>query len=450
MNRIGRLWSQRGVGLSVYLSPQLFWHLPVLRYPAFALRGVNKGVQQGGGMHQIELDRAMEFVSSNPTPFFVFDLSKVRNEYEHLANAFPDASIHYAVKANNHPILLSTLRDAGSGFEVGSWEEIDLLRRLGVSSRKIIFSAPVKIPEHISRAYSVGVDRYICDSETELAKLSKLAPGSKILVRIRVSNQESLLPLNSKFGASLEESLELLKKCLILGLIPHGVAFHVGSQCTSIDAWSSALEEAFLLWTESNLPLACLDIGGGFPVRYGEPVPEIADIAETVLKWLSFFPAETELLMEPGRRVVATGGILVATVIGKATRQDKEWLYLDVGALHGLLESLESGFSLHYPVRVLKKTNGRLGPLKKYIVSGPTCDPNDTILKEVSLPEPEIGDRVIISNVGAYSLVYATEFMSLPRPKAYYVLSEEGGGENAIHKDPITNRERAETTRRTG
>ncbi|OFW66812.1 MAG: hypothetical protein A2V52_03455, partial [Actinobacteria bacterium RBG_19FT_COMBO_54_7] len=325
--------------------------------------------------------------------------------------------------------------------------------QLGVSSRKIVFSAPVKIPEHISRAYSVGIDRYICDSEAELEKLAKYAPGSKILVRIRVSNQESILPLNSKFGASLEESLALLKKSLVLGLIPHGIAFHVGSQCTSIDTWSSALEQALLLWTESsesNLPLACLDIGGGFPVRYDEPVPEISDIADTILNWFSFFPAGTELLLEPGRRVVATGGILVATVIGKATRQDKEWLYLDVGALHGLLESLESRFSLHYPVKVVKKTDGEIGPYRKYVVSGPTCDPNDTILEEASLPEPEIGDRVIISNAGAYSLVYATEFMSLPRPKAYYVLSEEGGGENAIHEYDMANREPAETARRTG
>jgi ornithine decarboxylase len=394
------------------------------------------------------LSKNLDFIRTSPTPFFVFDLSQVKKEYERMKAVFPHASIHYAVKANNHPMLLSTLRDAGSKFEVGGWEEIDLLRQLGVSSDKIIFSAPVKIPEHISRAYSVGVDTYICDSETELLKLSNLAPGSRVLIRIKVSNEQSALPLDSKFGASPEQAVALLRKCLEMGLIPNGIAFHVGSQCTSIDAWSQAMEQAFLVWMESDLPLSCLNIGGGFPVRYDEPVPDLADISEAIYNWLPFFPTGTELLVEPGRKLVATSGILLATVIGKATREGKEWLYLDVGALHGLLESLESGYSLHYPVEVLRPTDGEPGPMKKYIVSGPTCDPNDTILKEAYMTEPEIGNRILISNVGAYSLVYATEFMSLPRPRAYYMLGNEEGGRNASFENRDADRRRAKSSRR--
>jgi len=402
-------------------------------------------------MYQIELDQAIEFVSSNPTPFFVFDLAKAKEEYGRFLKSFPNASIYYAVKANNHPTLLASLRDAGARFEVGSWEEIALLRQLGISSKNIIFSAPVKIPHHISRAYSVGIDTYVIDSATEIEKLSKFAPGVKILVRIKVSDMGTLFPLNAKFGVTSKEGLELLYQAKEFGLIPYGVTFHVGSQCNCLGSWTSALDEALWLWSAaSDLPLTCLNIGGGFPEAYSEPVIPIEAIAEAILDRLALFPSGTELSVEPGRKIVATTGVLVASVIGKAMREDKEWLYLDVGALHGLFETFQSGLELSYPVRLLAKTKQKNRPLKKYVISGPTCDPDDTISKEAYLPEPQVGDRVIFSKVGAYSGVYATEFMGFPRPEVHFVLSEKGGGEYAADQGRVGNGRRTETTRTTG
>jgi ornithine decarboxylase len=378
------------------------------------------------------MDEAVEYAVMYATPFFLFDISKIGDNYREVANAFPDASVHYAVKANNHPVLLSTLREAGSKFEVGSWEEIALLRRVGVFPQNIIFSAPVKIPQHISRAYSLGIDTYTVDSESELEKLAKLAPGVQILVRIRVSNQGSLFPLNTKFGATPQEAVELLRQALALGLVPDGVSFHVGSQCDRADTWAEALEQAWFVWNEvSDIPLTCLNIGGGFPAAYNRPVTSIETIAKTVLRGFSFFPAGTKLLIEPGRIVAANSAVLVATVIGKAQRDDREWLYLDVGALHGLLESLQSGLKISYPVDLLR--GDKNAPRRRYTLTGPTCDPDDTILEDIFLPEPQVGDLVAISSVGAYSTVYATEFSGFPHPQVYFVFSE--GGDHVHRKE---------------
>jgi ornithine decarboxylase len=387
------------------------------------------------------VDEALDFVLNNPTPFFLFDLARIEEEYQSFQSSFPDALIYYAVKANNHPTLLAALRDVGASFEVGSWEEIALLKQLGVSSTHIIFSAPVKIPNHISRAYSVGINTYAFDSRIELEKLAKYAPGARVLVRIRVSDQGTLFPLNMKFGVSNEEALEMLHQTEELGLVPYGITFHVGSQCNRLESWSSALEQAFLLWSAaSDLNLSCLNIGGGFPVDYSKPVVPIESIAKTVHDWLPFFPRETRLCLEPGRKVAADAGTMVASVIGKARRQEKEWLYLDVGALHGLFETFQSDLELSYPIRLIPRSGQKNRPSKKYVISGPTCDPDDTVIREALLPEPEVGDRIIISKVGAYSQVYSTEFMSFPRPEIYFISNAKGAHLDADYEERMAPR----------
>jgi ornithine decarboxylase len=373
----------------------------------------------------MRLDKVIEFAEIHPTPFFLFDLSKLKENYFRVQRAFSNATIHYAMKANSHPLLVSTLRRCGSCFEVGSWEEIALLIELGIPPREIIFSSPVKLPRHISLAYSVGVNTFVYDSLEELRKISKLAPGARVLARIRVSNNGCVFPLNNKFGASLEETVDLLYEAQSSGLIPYGIAFHVGSQCELADAWAKALNDTLSVWVSaSDLPLSCLDIGGGFPVAYDKDVVSIEDIAMTVNEQFLLFPEETELRLEPGRYIAADTGVLVSTIIGKACREGTEWLYLDVGALHGLFESFQSGFEISYRIDLLSDKIS--STIRKYVLSGPTCDPDDTILREVALPEPKVGDKIVFYTVGAYSMVYATNFNGFPHPEAYFYFSEKG------------------------
>jgi ornithine decarboxylase len=389
------------------------------------------------------LEKATEYAEIYPTPFFLFDLRRIKDNYSNMKEAFPEASIHYAVKANDHPMVLSALREAGSKFEVGSWEEISLLRRLGVKPQDIIFSAPVKIPQHISRAYALGVNIYVFDSYDELEKLANLAPGVQVLVRLKVTDKDSLFPLNNKFGVPPAEAAELLYLASRLGLVPYGVAFHVGSQCLSADTWLDGLEKASKVWAATaDLSLRCLNVGGGFPVVYSQPVISPESVANMIRERSACFPTEPDLMLEPGRIIVADAGVLVATVIGKAVRDGVNWLYLDVGALHGLLESLQSGLNIPYKIKLL--TNHTPKAMKKYTVTGPTCDPDDTILKEAWVAEPQIGDRVLISDVGAYSTVYTTDFMGFSRPEIYFVIGR-GGEERGIKQEYVGAGRRGET-----
>ena len=370
------------------------------------------------------------------TPFFLFDLDKVRENYETISSAFAGASIYYAVKANNNEKVLKTLISAGSRFEIGSKQEAEFLLNLGVSPKDLIFSTPVKLPSHIRDTYEMGVDLFVFDSEEELRKLAILAPKSRVLLRLSVGSKGSLFSLGLKFGAPAEQALSLMQEAINQGLVPYGLAFHVGSQCTRKETWVEALETSSRVWgtlEAEGIHLSCMDIGGGFPIPYIHEVPSIEEIGQEIRKTLNArFPSGIELILEPGRYLVGNSAVLVSTVIGKAKRNGQNWLYMDVSAFHGLMEALQVKREFPYLVRTAKDDQEK----NRYVMSGPTCDADDTILNEVWLPEMEIGDRVQIMNTGAYSFVYSSNFHGFSTPEIHCLskpreMAVEVGEENS-------------------
>ena len=355
------------------------------------------------------------------TPFFLFDLAKVRKRYERLSAAFPGVSLYYAVKANNRREVLATLASMGSRFDIGSRHEAELMTGLGVDPKDLVFSAPVKLQSHLRDTFEMGVDVFVFDSEEELAKLALLAPGSRVMARLAVGNEGSIFPLSVKFGAHAGEAASLLRDAAEMGLRPHGVAFHVGSQCSRKETWREAMEAAAGVMDElqgCGVNCEALNIGGGFPIKYRDDVPSIEEIAAEVLDvFEKRFPPGTTLLAEPGRYLVGDSAVLVSTVIGRAKRGDGDWLFLDASAFHGLLEAQQVKGRFPYPVKTTRNDSER----KPFVLSGPTCDPDDTILAEVMLPEPKLGDRVFIQNTGAYSFVYSTSFHGFPPPEIHFI-----------------------------
>lgn len=358
-------------------------------------------------------------------PFFLFDLDRVRNQFERLRNAFPGGLIRYAVKANNHDEILSALVEMGSGFEIGSKQEGAKVLSLGAKPEDIIFSAPVKLPSHIREAFGMGIDLFVFDSDEELEKLALLAPGSRVMVRVAVRNEGSLFQLGLKFGIPWDEAVELMERASLRGMKPYGISFHVGSQCERKETWKEAVETASRAWERlesRGIQLECLNIGGGFPVPYQNDVPSIEEIASTVHEAVDLnIGRPVTLMLEPGRYVVAESAMLVATVIGKTKRDEDEWLFLDVGAFQGLLEAQQLKGRFPYKIRTTQEGK----PIKRYKISGPTCDPDDTIIYEVFLPEVKVGDRLYVMNTGAYSFVYASQFHGFSPPEVKFISTRE-------------------------
>lgn len=361
------------------------------------------------------------------TPYLAVDLDDVLKRYDALVAALPNAAVHYAMKCNPDDRILLQIRGRGGSFEIASFNELQQLIDLDVEPSEVLFSNPVKAPEHIRKAFNAGVRRFAFDSEAEIEKLAKLAPGSSVYVRVATSSFGSEVHSEGKFGVSVSRSVALMQSAVGRGLQPYGLSFHVGSQNVHLEAWDSALARAGDLMRAlgaAGIRIAAVDVGGGFPVDYaGDEAPDITEHANAILRGAEkYLPYEVELIVEPGRYLVATAGVFVATVIGIARRGQVYWAHLDLGAFNGMMEALETANELHFPVTDdLNSVSQKL-----FNLTGPSCDSQDTILFGVPLSSDlAVGDRVFIHNAGAYTTSYSSRFNGFDLPLTYCMGGEE-------------------------
>ncbi len=364
-----------------------------------------------------------EFAAAR-TPFLAFDVHRLLNNYRLLGSRLQGAEVFYPVKCNDHRHILELLNDWGAGFEAASWGEVETLLAIGVRPEKIIFGATVKDGDHIARAYREGIDIYAYDSREEIAKMAAAAPGCRVYLRLAVPDYgASVFPLSGKFGAQPEEAVALLRAAGKAGLQPVGLSFHVGSQCLDPSTWWLAVAIAAWVWNRAKaagMNLSLLNLGGGIPISYAHPVLEKEIFLSNLnLAVRGHFHRRPRLIIEPGRSLVGDVAVMVASVIGKARRGDREWLYLDAGTYQGLVEAVQERERFSY----LVYAEGR-APMRRYCLGGPTCDAGDVVAWDVVLPELQCGDRVYIMNAGAYSNVCSTTFNGFPPPEVYFLSSE--------------------------
>ncbi len=172
--------------------------------------------------------KARQLAGVRQTPFLVINQRSIREKYEEAQGAFSEGKVFYSVKANPHWRILRLLQELGAGFEISSERELVVLLQLGVSPQRVISSNPVKSEAFIRAAQAVGVNLLAFDSPAEVEKLSALAPGSSVYLRLYVSNRGSQWPLNQKFGVEAERAVDLLLYAREKGLKPYGLTFHVG------------------------------------------------------------------------------------------------------------------------------------------------------------------------------------------------------------------------------
>jgi ornithine decarboxylase len=357
-----------------------------------------------------------------PTPFLVLDLDRVATAYLGFAEALPGVDVHYAMKCNPDERVLQRLHGIGGRFEIASVAELRALVEVGVDPADVLYSNPVKPAAHVAEAWRAGVRRFAFDGEPELAKLAVHAPGAAVYARLRTALGGNTVPSEGTFGVAGPQAAALLRAAREAGLLPHGLAFHVGSQMLTPAAWDAALRQAGAVLRElatDGIRLDLLDLGGGFPARYADaeppPLASFAGvIAAGIADYLPYRPAT--LAVEPGRALVAEAGVMVATVIGLAERAGRRWVHLDVGAFNGFMEALESGNRLRFPVTD-SRGSARRSPAH---LTGPTCDSQDTIMFDVPLSDDlAIEDRVFLGTAGAYTTSYASDFNGFAVPRTY-------------------------------
>jgi ornithine decarboxylase len=371
-----------------------------------------------------ELDFAAEQIGAlkYETPYFLFSKRRLRMEVDDFRRHIPGAAIHYAMKANSDPTILRVLFDVGCNFEAASCYELHALRAIGVLPDRIIYGTSVKPAAHIREFFEYGVDRFACDSQSELEKIAACAPGSRVFARLSVNDGESVFRFSEKFGTDKASAVSLLKEATTLGLQPHGLSFHVGSQSRDCRAFGSALREVretMILLAREGIRIEMLNLGGGFPCLYaGEPVPDLKEIGAEIAEGLERLPYQPNIIIEPGRAIVAEAGVLVASVIARVPRGGATWLFLDAGVYNGLFEAMAYQGSTRYAVEPVRAS---VVGEALFQLAGPTGDAPDVIARDVPMSaDIAVGDKVIVRSAGAYSLSVTSEFNGFPKPLVYW------------------------------
>ena len=167
--------------------------------------------------------------------------------------------------------------------------------------------------------------------------------------------------------------------------------------------------------------LDTLDIGGGFPIDYAQPVQDIGRFCAPLRAALARLPAaragdrRARALHRRARPRSA-----VASVMGRAQREGHWWYYLD----DGLYGSYSGQLFDHarYPVEPLREG----GELLPSVLAGPTCDSIDVIAENLMLPKLKAGDLIVGRAMGAYTWASATEFNFFPRATVVAVNTRPG------------------------
>ena len=232
---------------------------------------------------------------------------------------------------------------------------------------RISFGNTIKKEKDIAWAYQQGVRLFAFDSEAELQKLARVAPGARVFCRVLVDCGGAEWPLSKKFGCAPEMAKDLLRKAKEWGLDAYGISFHVGSQQTDLEQWDKALgqvSQMFFALAEEGVDLRMVNLGGGFPARYRAEVNSIEAYCEAVGRALvrHFGNRMPEVIIEPGRSMVGDAGVIQSEVVlvsRKAANDRKRWVYLDIGKFRGLAETM--GESIKYRLRT-GRDGTRVGP----------------------------------------------------------------------------------------
>jgi ornithine decarboxylase len=362
------------------------------------------------------------------TPLFVVDHDALRKNYREFRKYLPRVQAYFAVKANALPEIVRTFYLEGASFDVASMPEFNIVygnivdmppkQRQDWIWDKIIYANPNKPVETLAE-----LNQYkplvTFDNAEELLKIRDHAPQAGVVLRVKVTNTGAMVELSSKFGAAPGEAVDLILLAEKLCLTCEGLSFHVGSQTTNFNNYVEALALCSGIFKEARdrgyRKMNLMDIGGGFPAPYDDSVKPFRELAKVINNELDrLFPADIQILAEPGRFLVATAGYTVSKVIGKALREGKPSYYINDGVYHTYSGVIFD--HCKYPVRSFRK-----GPTKISAVYGPTCDALDVVSMAENLPELNRDDLVYSENIGAYSHASSTHFNGFPPATVVHV-----------------------------
>lgn len=375
-----------------------------------------------------------QIVKKTGTPVYIYSKEKLIEDFKAYKKAFNNFNslICYALKANSNRAICSVFAKLGAGADVVSGGELFRALNSGFEPKKIVFSGAGKTENEIIYAFKNRILMINVESFEEMLLLEKIAKRLNKTTDLSVRINPDIDPKThkfvttgksgTKFGVSTREALKMYeysKKSRFLN--PVGIHFHLGSQIDSTKPYEMALKVIGRLvgkLKSKGININYLDIGGGWAVPEDREGKSPSILAEKVLnrtKNSDFL--NLNIIVEPGRSLVARAGILVTEVLYRKNSGFRKFIIVDAG-MNDLIRP--AFYEARHPVMPVSE---RKTKKIKFDVVGPVCESSDFLAREVFLPEPLPGDLLAILSVGAYGFSMSSQYNSRPRAAEVLITS---------------------------
>ncbi len=367
-----------------------------------------------------------KIVEEYGSPVYIYSKKFFTDRYNEFSKAFNGIphTIFYASKSNFNLSVIKTFHELGSGVDVNSEGELLRALKAGVKPDKIILSGVGKTAHEIKMALKNNLLMIKAESDQEIYLINEIALKLNLTahVAIRVNPDVdaethpyiSTALAENKFGIHSSHALELFKEEKKLKNIKYtGIDMHLGSQITKMEPYVEAIEklsELFFKVKSEGINLQHFDVGGGIGVKYFNEktfsVKEIADKIVPILKKLN-----CHIFFEPGRFLVANGGVLMTRVIYTKYNNKKKFIIIDA-AMNDLLRP--SIYKAYHHIQPMK-----LFPDRKDInadIAGPVCESGDYFAKDREITESERNEYLAVMSAGAYGMVMSSNYNGRRRP----------------------------------
>ena len=376
------------------------------------------------------------------TPLYVYSAEAIVERYRLFAEAFAGQPhlVCYSVKANSALGILKLLAGLGAGFDIVSGGELE--RVLAVDRRaasRVVFSGVGKTSEELDLALRARIRIFNVESEQELELLAERAGKRGVTapfaLRVNPDVFAETHPYIStglrehKFGIAMGEARALYAKARLAQYLrgrlrAAGVSVHIGSQIRDAAPFGAAAARVAALVAElradGERSLRSIDIGGGLGIEYDEaaswdPRARVAEYAAAIRAALGAMtggPFDRELLLEPGRFLVAQAGALLTRVLYTKQNGGKHFAITDAGMNDLIRPSLYHAHHAIEPVAAPRRN----AVAEVVDVVGPVCESGDFFARDRALPPIERGDLLAILDAGAYGLSLSSNYNTRPRP----------------------------------
>jgi diaminopimelate decarboxylase len=366
------------------------------------------------------------------TPFYFYDLDLLKTTVQNVVTEAGKYGyiVHYAVKANVNPRILSIIRENGLGADCVSGGEIQAALNEGFSADKIVFAGVGKADWEINLGIDKDIFCFNVESVPELEVINELAgrKGKIVQVALRINPEVNVHTHHhittgmkeNKFGINLDQldkvlnTLELLSSVKLIGL-----HFHIGSQLMDrepFQALCSRVNELQQQLAKQKIQVEHINFGGGLGIDYEYPddnaIPDFKEYFKLFHTHFPVYPGQ-KIHFEPGRSIVGQCGSLISKALYVKEGSFKKFVVLDAG----FTELIRPAFyEAYHKIENLSSKE----PQETYDVVGPICESSDCFGKQIDLNKTRRGDIIAIRSAGAYGEIMASQYNCRQLPKAYF------------------------------